>query len=149
MEIMASTCNAENLAEIARKVYQLCDYTDFRADFLQTRICGKWLVFANQVTYNNNSFFTSSQSPMIAMCIHNTIIETCFDTSLFSSSQSLALFFVGTIGSSMLCYATPYTPEALPMKIGSFALFTSIMGVTLAPLITIAGTVERGYAGGG
>ena len=48
---MASTSNAENFMKIARIVYQLCDYTDFRADFLQTRICGKWLVFANQVTY--------------------------------------------------------------------------------------------------
>ena len=37
--------------KIAKIVYQLCDYTDFRADFPQTRICGKWLVFANQVTY--------------------------------------------------------------------------------------------------
>jgi len=39
----------------------------------------------------------------------------------------------------MLCFATPYTPETLPMKIGAFAVFSSIMGVTLAPLITIAG----------
>ena len=38
MEIMASTSNAENLEKIARIVYQLCDYTDFRADFLKTRI---------------------------------------------------------------------------------------------------------------
>ena len=30
MEIMASTSNAENLVKIARIVYQLCDYTDFR-----------------------------------------------------------------------------------------------------------------------
>ena len=44
----------------------------------------------------------------------------------------------------MLCFATPYTPETLPMKIGAFAVFSSIMGVTLAPLITIAGGfVER------
>ena len=50
LEIMASTSNAENFMKIARIVYQLCDYTDFRADFLQTRICGKWLIFANQVT---------------------------------------------------------------------------------------------------
>ena len=50
---MASTSNAENFLKIARIVYQLCDYTDFRADFLQTGICGKWLVFANQVTYTN------------------------------------------------------------------------------------------------
>ena len=48
---MASTSNAENFMKIAGIVYQLCDYTHFRADFLQTRICGKWLVFANQVTY--------------------------------------------------------------------------------------------------
>lgn len=54
--------------------------------------------------------------------------------------QSMLLFVVGTIGSSMLCYATPYTPETLPAKIGAFTLFTSIMGVTLAPLIAIAGT---------
>lgn len=53
--------------------------------------------------------------------------------------QSLALFFVGTIGSSMLCYATPYTPETMPVKLGTFALFTSVMGITLAPLLTIAG----------
>ena len=33
---MASTSNAENLVEIARIIYQLCDYTDFRADFLRT-----------------------------------------------------------------------------------------------------------------
>ena len=54
--------------------------------------------------------------------------------------QSMLLFVVGTIGSSMLCYATPYTPETLPAKIGAFILFTSIMGVTMAPLISIAGT---------
>ena len=48
---MACTSNAENFMKIARIVYQLCDYTHFRADFLQTRICGKWLIFANQVTY--------------------------------------------------------------------------------------------------
>ena len=35
MEIMASTSNAEKLVKIARIVYQLCDYTDFRADFLK------------------------------------------------------------------------------------------------------------------
>lgn len=54
--------------------------------------------------------------------------------------QSMLLFVAGTIGSAMLCYATPYTPETLPAKIGAFTLFTSIMGVTLAPLIAIAGT---------
>ena len=32
MEIMASTSNAENLVEIARIVYQLCDYIDFRTE---------------------------------------------------------------------------------------------------------------------
>ena len=42
MEIMVSTSNAENLVKIARIVYQLCDYTDFRALFLKTRKCGKW-----------------------------------------------------------------------------------------------------------
>ena len=63
MEIMASTSNAENFMKIARIVYQLCDYTDFRADFLQTRICGKWLIFANQVTFMvsvfNNTIFNN------------------------------------------------------------------------------------------
>ena len=51
LEIMASTSNAENFMKIARIVYRLCCYADFRADFLQTRICGKWLAFPNQVTY--------------------------------------------------------------------------------------------------
>lgn len=39
----------------------------------------------------------------------------------------------------MLCFATPYTPETLPMKMGAFTLFSSIVGITLAPLVTIAG----------
>ena len=55
--------------------------------------------------------------------------------------QSLGLFLVGTIGSSMLCYATPYSPETMPLKVGSFALFTSVMGASMAPLIYIAGNV--------
>ena len=59
---MASTSNAENFMKIARIVYQLCDYTDFRADFLQTRICGKWLGFANQVTYSNPVSYTTQLS---------------------------------------------------------------------------------------
>lgn len=53
--------------------------------------------------------------------------------------MSLALFFVGTMGSAMVCYATPYTQETLPMKIGAFTVFTSIMGATLAPLVVAAG----------
>ena len=48
---MASTSNAENFMKISKIVYQLCDYTHFRADFLQTRICGEWLVYAERVTY--------------------------------------------------------------------------------------------------
>ena len=61
---MASTSNAENFMKIARIVYQLCDYPDFRADFLQTRICGKWLVFANQVTYINHQILASYSTSM-------------------------------------------------------------------------------------
>ena len=52
---MASTSNAENFMKIARIVYQLCDYTDFRADFLQTRICGEWVVYAERGTYYSDS----------------------------------------------------------------------------------------------
>ncbi|XP_064395325.1 growth hormone-inducible transmembrane protein-like [Halichondria panicea] len=52
---------------------------------------------------------------------------------------SLVMFFVGTIGSSMICYSTPYTPETLPLKIGAFSVFASVMGVTMAPLIMMAG----------
>ena len=63
----------------------------------------------------------------------------CIPTSY--PPQSLALFFVGTMGSAMVCFATPYTPETLPMKIGAFTVFTSVMGVTLAPLIMAAGQV--------
>jgi FtsH-binding integral membrane protein len=48
-------------------------------------------------------------------------------------------FFVGTIGSAMLCYSIPYTPETIPAKIGSYVLFTSIMGATLAPVALMAG----------
>ena len=32
---MASTSNAENLVKVARNIYQLCDYTDFKAVFLE------------------------------------------------------------------------------------------------------------------
>ena len=56
---MASTNNAENFMKIARIVYQLCYYTHFRADFLQTRICKKWLVFANQVTNTPSRLYTA------------------------------------------------------------------------------------------
>lgn len=52
---------------------------------------------------------------------------------------SLALFFVSSIGSMILVHTVPYTPETLPVKVGSFTLFSAIIGVTLAPLITIAG----------
>ena len=49
----------------------------------------------------------------------------------------------------MLCFATPYTPETLPMKIGAFTLFSSVVGITLAPLVTIAGGyVKAGGKGG-
>ena len=65
--------------------------------------------------------------------------------NFFYPLQSLALFFVGTIGSSMLCYATPYTSETMPAKLGTFALFTSVMGVTLAPLIAMAGMLQLQY----
>ena len=61
---MACTSNAANFMKVARIVYQLCDYTDFRADFLQTRIWGKWLVFANQVTYN---YYANSTSQLTVM----------------------------------------------------------------------------------
>ena len=47
---MASTSNAENLKKIARIVYQLCYYTDFRALFLKTIKCGEWVVHAERVT---------------------------------------------------------------------------------------------------
>ena len=55
--------------------------------------------------------------------------------------QSLALFIVGSIGSSILVHSLPYTPETLPAKIGAFTLFSSIMGVTMAPLLVVAGTL--------
>ena len=35
---MASTSNAENLVKVARTIYQLCEYTDFIAVFLNTEI---------------------------------------------------------------------------------------------------------------
>ncbi len=57
----------------------------------------------------------------------------------FTLLQSLIVFFAGTIGSSMLCHSTPYGPETLPLKIGAFGLFASMMGVTMAPLIIMAG----------
>ena len=40
MEIMASTGNAEIVVKIARTVYQLCEYTDFRPVFLKTKRSG-------------------------------------------------------------------------------------------------------------
>ena len=51
----------------------------------------------------------------------------------------MLLFGVGSIGSALLCYSVPYTPETLPAKIGAFTLFTSIMGLTMAPLVAFAG----------
>ena len=54
---------------------------------------------------------------------------------------------VGTIGSSILCHSIPYTSESLPLKVGSFALFSSIMGATLAPVALMAG-IPEGREGG-
>lgn len=53
----------------------------------------------------------------------------------------MLMFAVGSIGSAILCFSIPYSPETLPAKVGAFTLFTSIMGLTMAPLITIAGTL--------
>ena len=82
---------------------------------------------------------TATSCTYMYMYIYMYIRYRLLYNNCSSPLQSLALFFVGTIGSSMLCYATPYTPETMPVKIGTFALFTSVMGVTLAPLIAMAG----------
>ena len=70
---MASTSNAENLEKIARIVDQLCDYADFRADFLKTRICRKWSVFANQVTYyvHLRRYYVNVFMQMLAKLTHS------------------------------------------------------------------------------
>ena len=39
----------------------------------------------------------------------------------------------------MICHATPYTAATMPIKLGSFAVFSSIMGATISPLILMAG----------
>lgn len=44
-----------------------------------------------------------------------------------------------TMGSAILVHLTPYTPETLPLKLGAFTLFTSVMGATLAPVALMAG----------
>ena len=54
VEIKVSTSNAENVVKISRIdwiVYQLCDYTDFRALFLKTINHGERVVYAESVTY--------------------------------------------------------------------------------------------------
>lgn len=52
---------------------------------------------------------------------------------------SLAVFFLGSIGSMMMVYSVPYAAETIPVKVGAFTIFSAIMGITLAPLIGIAG----------
>ena len=53
--------------------------------------------------------------------------------------QSVVLFLVGSVGSMMMVHSVPYAPETLPVKVGAFTAFSAIMGVTMAPLIAIAG----------
>ena len=48
-------------------------------------------------------------------------------------------FAVGSIGSAMMCYAIPYTPETLPAKMAAYGVFTTIMGITLAPVVLMGG----------
>ena len=43
----------------------------------------------------------------------------------------------------MMCYGIPYKPETVPVKIVSYALFTGIMGATLAPIAFMGGTKKR------
>ncbi len=51
----------------------------------------------------------------------------------------MAVFFLGSIGSMMMVYSVPYAAETIPVKVGAFTIFSAIMGITLAPLIGIAG----------
>ena len=53
--------------------------------------------------------------------------------------QSTVVFLVGTVGSSVLCMSIPYSSETLPAKVGAFAVFTSVMGASLTPLLFIGG----------
>ena len=47
-----------------------------------------------------------------------------------------------------MCYSIPYKSESVPVKIASYALFTGIMGATLAPIAFMGGTKEREREGG-
>ena len=64
-------------------------------------------------------------------------------------SQSGVTFLVGAMGSSILCMSIPYTTEMLPAKIATFAVFSSVMGATMAPSLTVVhsciGTSHLGH----
>ena len=53
--------------------------------------------------------------------------------------QSLGLFLVGAIGSSMVCRPLPYTPELLLPKLASFGTMCGVAGISLAPLTLLGG----------
>lgn len=55
--------------------------------------------------------------------------------------QAMVACISATMGSAILVHLTPYTPETLPLKLGAFTLFTSVMGATLAPVALMAGKV--------
>ena len=55
--------------------------------------------------------------------------------------QSLGLFLVGAIGSSMVCRSLPYSPELLLPKLTAFGTMCGVAGISLAPLTFLGGPI--------
>ena len=81
---MASTSNAENLVEIARILYQLCDYTDFRADFSELEF--GWF---SQI---RSHFFLSTSDKEVDTTSIDLLLLLMVDNRLFTKSDDQAFF---------------------------------------------------------
>ncbi|XP_065919020.1 growth hormone-inducible transmembrane protein-like [Dysidea avara] len=90
------------------------------------------------VTYG---YFASGLAVTAAAAYGAMRVESVMRFLVNRPFMSLGVFLVGTLGSSMICHATPYTAATMPIKLGSFAVFSSVMGVTISPLILMAGPI--------
>ena len=79
----------------------------------------------------------SPPSPLLLLLLFLLLLFLLYYHLLFL--QSGVTFLVGALGTSILCMSIPYTTEMLPAKITTFAVFSSVMGATIAPLVLLGG----------
>lgn len=103
------------------------DKARFWPSYVRERVQSTYTYFASGLAVTAVSAYGASRA--------TSFIRFMVNRPILSMITCLA----ATIGSSVLVFATPYTPETLPLKIGAFTLFSTVVGATLAPVALMAG----------